>query len=175
MSAPQTWPEWPKHMAPDEETAVLAEFDALLASWGVVNFTARELFRVNDHKPGEGKFQIAPREMWPRIAETVKMAQKIRNRWAAPVTCNCGYRTLAYNLRVDGRPHSKHMTFRAMDLSPGKIPPGKTWEDFVTTVRQVVEEHELHVRPCGFGQYPRKNFCHIDTGDRDVKARWIED
>ena len=171
MSAHTGWPEWPTQLDAATMDALCREFDAGLPALGVVNFTARELWRVNQRHKGECELQIPPRQMWPNIHKTLQLAQKIRHEWGAPVAVLCGYRHPAYNRRVGGAEKSEHMQFAAVDLAPAKLGPGREWHDWVALVTKHVDACPDF---CGFGIYQSSRFTHIDVGARQHSARWTK-
>ena len=114
-----------------------------------------------------------PTGMVRRIANTVTMADEIRERWGAPVKCLSGYRTPVYNdlLGQSAREHrgaedSQHLYFRAMDLRPidGEI------AGFRELTYEVVREWRAEGYFCGVGFY--SSFCHIDIGRYSRQREW---
>ena len=90
--------------------------------------------------------------------ELVEILQKIRNHFGLPVTINSGYRTPAYNKKVDGAAYSQHLYGTAADITVRGVSPQRV-ADFAETLL----EHTG-----GIGRYAA--FTHIDV--RDEKARW---
>lgn len=50
--------------------------------------------------------------------ETIKLADKVREDWQAPVLCVSGARCAAHNTKVGGAPQSAHLDGLALDLMP---------------------------------------------------------
>lgn len=110
------------------------------------NFRVRE-FACND---GSDPIFIAP--------ELVEVLQKIRDHFKAAVTISSGYRTPAYNKKVDGATYSQHQYGTAADIKVKGVSP-KTVALFAET---------LLPNKGGIGIYP--TFTHVDV--REVKSRW---
>lgn len=91
-------------------------------------------------------------------AELVEILQKIRNHFGLPVTINSGYRTPAYNKKVDGAAYSQHLYGTAADISIKGVSP-KTVAAYAET---------LLPKSGGIGIYG--NFTHVDV--RAAKSRW---
>lgn len=90
--------------------------------------------------------------------ELVEVLQKIRDHFKAPVTINSGYRTPAYNKKVDGATYSQHQYGTAADIKVKGASP-KTVAAFAET---------LLPNKGGIGIYP--TFVHVDV--REQKSRW---
>ena len=91
-------------------------------------------------------------------AELVEILQKIRDHFGMPVTINSGYRTPAYNKRVDGAAYSQHLYGAAADISIKGVSP-KTVAAYAET---------LLPKSGGIGIYG--SFTHVDV--RAAKSRW---
>ena len=91
-------------------------------------------------------------------AELVEILQKIRNHFGLPVTINSGYRTPAYNKKVDGAAYSQHLYGAAADISIKGVSP-KTVAAYAET---------LLPKSGGIGIYG--SFTHVDV--RAAKSRW---
>lgn len=91
-------------------------------------------------------------------AELVEILQKIRDHFGLPVTINSGYRTPAYNKKVDGAAYSQHLYGAAADISIKGVSP-KTVAAYAET---------LLPKSGGIGIYG--NFTHVDV--RAAKSRW---
>lgn len=90
--------------------------------------------------------------------ELVEILQKIRSHFQKPVTIHSGYRTPAYNKKVDGAAYSQHLYGTASDISVGGVSP-----------REVAAYAEtLLPGTGGIGIYP--TFTHVDV--RTAKSRW---
>lgn len=90
--------------------------------------------------------------------ELVTVLQKIRDHFGQPVTVNSGYRTAAYNQKIDGATYSQHCYGMAADIKVKNVAP-KTVAAFAET---------LLPNKGGIGIY--KTFTHVDV--RAVKSRW---
>lgn len=110
------------------------------------NFRVRE-FACRD---GSDPILVAP--------ELVEVLQKIRDHFGQAVTVNSGYRTAAYNKKIDGATYSQHCYGTAADIKVKNVAP-KTVAAFAET---------LLPKKGGIGIYP--TFTHVDV--REVKSRW---
>jgi hypothetical protein len=110
-------------------------------------------FRVGELSASDGA-------RYARIAvELVGALQRLRDRVAAPVQINSGYRHPALNATAGGATESQHMTGRAADIrSPGLAPL-----DFAGIALQ-----ELG---CNIGIGLGQNYIHVDL--RGTRASWV--
>lgn len=90
--------------------------------------------------------------------ELVKVLESIRNKFAAPVTINSGWRSPSYNKKIGGAAKSQHMYGTAADIKVKGVLPA--------TVAAYAET--LLPRSGGIGIY--QSFTHIDV--RSIKSRW---
>lgn len=109
-------------------------------------------FKVNEFACSDGSDPVF---IHPDL---VKVLQKIRTHFKAPVRINSAYRTAAKNKAVGGAAYSQHLYGMAADITvDGKSP--KTVADYAET---------LLPNTGGIGIY--STFTHIDV--RKVKSRW---
>jgi len=90
--------------------------------------------------------------------DAMNCLQTLRTTLGQPMHILSAYRTPDHNAAVGGAPASKHMEAIAFDVSMQGHDP----HEFISLARA-----------CGFrgiGQYPGKNFVHIDT--RPEPAEW---
>lgn len=142
---------------------------AYLARCGVRNFTAREVLTarrvgVTSDPP--------PREWWPRIVPTLRLAEMLRAIMGHPLVIGNGYRPPDVNKRAGGSRRSRHLHFRALDLD---LPTSRrSWSNRVRFYEAAVslwldlgDAYQI-----GLGLYARRggSRVHIDTGDR--RRRW---
>lgn len=172
---PTHWREWPEPIRRADLDALCREFDAVLVAWGCPNFSARELWRVNDRRGSEPELQIPRRELWPHMRETVQIAQRARDRWGGPIRVQCGYRSPLYNVRCGGAKASLHMQYNALDVRPPTYGPGRDWAAWCDLVTAEVEALHAGGVTVGLGRYhdPDLRFVHIDVGLR--AHNWTED
>lgn len=78
----------------------------------VVNFRPHEFIRTDT---GLDNFPDSF-ELWNNICSTAGKVQRIRDKYNAPVTVNCGYRSPAVNSAVGGVPTSAHLAGLAADI-----------------------------------------------------------
>lgn len=83
--------------------------------------------------------------------DLVNILQKIRDKLAAPITINSGYRTESHNTSVDGDRNSLHLQGRAADI----VAAGKTPLEIAACAESVGAPGILH--------YITKGFVHVDT------------
>jgi len=86
-----------------------------------------------------------------------KVAQPIRDRWAAPLIVVSGYRTIAWNLRVGGAQSSTHLTVDGWDVRPVYLRDVPRLHDLILSMHAHDELPDLG----GLGKYPA--WVHIDT------------
>jgi zinc D-Ala-D-Ala carboxypeptidase len=79
---------------------------------GVVNFRPHEFIRTDK---GLDNFPDMF-ELWDNICSTAGKVQRIRDKYNAPVTVDCGYRSPAVNKSVGGVPTSAHLAGLAADI-----------------------------------------------------------
>jgi lysozyme len=92
------------------------QFQKLLNSWGIINFTAAEFFYRG---ASDTKLQLntdPPAALWPNMETTAKVLQEARNRLKSPIRLTSIFRSPAYNKRIGGVSNSTHCVFNATDL-----------------------------------------------------------
>jgi lysozyme len=92
------------------------QFQKLLTSWGIKNFTAAEFFYRG---ASDAKLQLntdPPVALWPNMERTAKVLQEARNRLKSPIRLTSIFRSPAYNKRIGGVSNSTHCVFNATDL-----------------------------------------------------------
>ena len=92
------------------------QFQKLLTTWGVTNFTAAEFFFRG---ASDAKLQLntdPPAALWPNMETTAKVLQEARNRLKSPIRLTSIFRSPAYNKRIGGVSNSTHCVFNATDL-----------------------------------------------------------
>ncbi len=141
-------------------------FRAFVDTLDLRHFTADELlFMGGSNQPGgacAGRNNPPPQTLWPRIANTAKMLDEIRQRLNAKCTILSAYRSLAYNGCVGGEPGSLHMQYNAIDFRCVSGSPTQ-WRAIARDVRASASRFTG-----GIGIY--SSFVHIDT--RGSIANW---
>lgn len=89
----------------------------------------------------------------------VLILQSIRDYFGKPVTINSGYRTAAYNKKIDGAAYSQHMYGTAADIRIDGIKP----EDVAAIARKFLGNNKG-----GVGIY--STFTHVDI--RETPSNW---
>jgi uncharacterized protein YcbK (DUF882 family) len=139
----------------------MTPLDAYLRQAGIKHFRASEVVHVGKGFPTES--------MWPHILGALRLADKIREAWGAPVRVVSGYRSPEYNAKIGGSKKSMHMEFRALDLRPAAGDMSK----FIGLCANLVHEERKAGVNVGFGTYD--TFVHIDTGAGTGRNRtWDE-
>lgn len=151
----------------DVATFDFPAFEEFIRGLKIMHFTPMEfLFLGSSNTSGKckGKNRLPPKALWPNIAKTARMLDRIRATLGAPISILSGYRSEAYNDCVDGKPGSPHKRFNAIDwrCTSGSV------SEWATVARQVRASHSDFRG--GIGIYPGKRFIHIDT--RGVNRDW---
>ena len=125
-------------------------------------FSAEEVTRL----PMWGEIAIPPRDLWPRMAFTLReVAIPLRKAMGTALTAR-GYRPPEYNRAQKGSPGSRHQYFEALDLRP---------QPYTAANRRklAILGADLHNRRgsdlrMGLGVYGAQtpSNIHIDTGFR---------
>jgi hypothetical protein len=142
-------------------------FEAFVRGLGLQHFTPLEFLFLgasNQAGPCAGKNSLPPRQLWPNIANTARMLDRIRGLLGAPLRVLSCYRNEAYNSCISGAGGSFHKRFNAIDwrCDTGTV---TQWRDVARQVRA----SEPRFRG-GIGFYPGSSFIHIDT--RGTNADW---
>jgi len=145
----------------------------LIAESGIEHFGARELGRLNPNVWSGDSFELPPDDMLEHIIPTLRLAEKVRQRWGGPVQVLSGYRPPAYNEAIGGATQSQHMAFKALDLRPVDEPFGL--DHYFGIVQEVVGQARTSGQNVGLGLYyeGRGRFVHIDVNaDTGVNRKW---
>lgn len=119
-----------------------------------VNFSLKE-FACHDGTP-------VPPELIQTVKKLAENLEIIRKEVGKPLKILSGYRTPAWNKRVEGAKSSNHMLGRAADITVEGIPP----KAIADTIERLIKEGKLP--PSGLGRY--KGFTHYDI--RGKNSRW---
>jgi N-acetylmuramoyl-L-alanine amidase len=150
---------------PEADDFDFAAFETFIHSLGLNHFTPVEfLFLGASNESGTcaGRNTLPARSLWPNIANTALMLDRIRAQLGAPVRILSCYRNEAYNACISGAGGSFHKRFNAIDwrCSTGT---SAEWRDVARSVRNSDSRFKG-----GIGFY--SSFIHIDT--RGVNANW---
>lgn len=152
------------------------QFAAELRRHRISNFTADEVFvmgggHVTRGHRGFGLNTLPPKELWPNIWPTLRVAQFIVRDTLGPTILSSVYRSPAYNRAIGSTnpanpriltgPGSYHPRFNAIDLSVRGVSPRRVYE-------LLLAERRRGNWTGGLGLY--RTFVHIDT--RPSKATW---
>lgn len=110
-----------------------------------------------------------PDELRPRMVELCELMEVIRADFGGPLIVLSGYRTVEYNRRIGGAPHSQHPEARAADIRPVSV------LEVARLHRTIVERMHAarYTRLGGLGRYPQ--WVHVDTRPRPQNghvAQW---
>ena len=104
---------------------------------------------------------IPARELWPRVARTVRVWERIRSRFSAPIEITSAYRPSDYNRTVGGQPESLHVMGAALDFT---VEPARR-EQLVRAALAVFHERgPTDAIGLGVYGYPAVTHIHMDTG-----------
>jgi N-acetylmuramoyl-L-alanine amidase len=137
-----------------------ADFVAFIDGLGLVHFRPDEFLELGaGNKAGgcKGLNDFPPRDLWPRIANTALMLDRIRDEMGAAIRITSCYRNAAYNACVKGERNSLHTQFNAIDFTCQAGSP-ETWRRIAARLRG---EDPRFIG--GIGIYRDQNFVHIDT------------
>jgi len=151
----------------------IEHLDDTIAESGIEHFRAHELGRLDPNVWPGGSFELPPDDMLEHIIPTLRLAEKIRQRWGRPVQVLSGYRPPAYNEAIGGAEQSQHMVFKALDLRP----VGEPFDlgHYFGIVQEAVGQARTGGQNVGLGLYyeGRGRFCHIDVNaDTGVNRNW---
>ncbi|MFK0691129.1 D-Ala-D-Ala carboxypeptidase family metallohydrolase [Mesorhizobium sp. IMUNJ 23033] len=143
--------------------ALYPKFVSFVDGLGLRSITADELLFLgaqNESGSCHGLNTYPPEELWPNIAPTAAIVDKLRNDLAQPVHLLSIYRSLAYNSCIQGSAaHSQHMQYRAIDfVMDGGNPI--SWSTKLKTYRA------SGMFRGGIGVY--RGFVHVDTRGSDA-------
>lgn len=146
-----------------------ADFTAFIAGLGLTHFHPDEFLELggsNSSGNCKGLNNFPPRNLWPRIANTAHMLDRIRAELGAAIRINSCYRSLAYNACVGGEDNSLHSQLNAIDFTCQSGTP-EIWRRVAASVRGQDSRFTG-----GIGTYTSQNFVHIDT--RGTVANWAK-
>ena len=103
-----------------------------------------------------------PESMMDNLRELVENLQVIRDHINKPMRIISGYRSPAYNRKIDGARKSQHMKARAADIVVRGMKPTELREIIINLIK------EGKIKSGGIGLY--RSFVHYDT--RGWNARW---
>jgi len=102
-------------------------------------------------------------ELRQNVEKLAKNLQVLRDSIGKPITIISGYRSPAYNAKIDGAKQSQHMFARAGDIKVAGMTPVQVYEAILKLIK------EGKIEDGGLGLYT--TFVHYDV--RGVKARWF--
>lgn len=138
----------------------------LFNNWGIEHFAPFETYQLNNPNWPSDSVYPPPTRIHKNIEDTIKLADKIREKWASPVRCVSGFRPYLYNELINGSESSMHMDYHALDLQP----INSAYQKFREHVEQIVKQEREKGSIIGFGKYD--TFIHIDTGHYSYNRNW---
>lgn len=103
-----------------------------------------------------------PKRFMGNVTRLAHNLQTLRDYLGEPIHVNSGYRTVAYNKKVGGKPASKHLKAEAADITV----KSKTPKQLAAIIEKLITQGLM--TQGGLGIYP--GFIHTDV--RGTKARW---
>ena len=103
-----------------------------------------------------------PDEYMENVKKLAENLQVIRNKINQPMIIISGYRSPAYNKKIDGAKRSQHMLAKAADI----VVSGMDTRELREIIIDLIKKGEIH--PGGVGLY--STFVHYDI--RGTNARW---
>ena len=103
-----------------------------------------------------------PQKYLANVKLLAKNLQALRDFLGQPLFLNSGYRTKAYNTKVEGKDNSQHLIALAADVTC----KSKTPKQLKSIVEKLIKAGDMDEG--GLGLYP--GFLHYDA--RGTKARW---
>jgi uncharacterized protein YcbK (DUF882 family) len=117
-------------------------------------------FKLSEFRCHDGT--DVPDELRDNVQELAENLQVLRDHVGVSVSIVSGYRTPAYNAKVEGATGSQHMKARAADITIAGMEPPQVCK----LVKQLIDEGQM--KQGGVGLY--KGWVHYDT--RGTAARW---
>lgn len=115
-----------------------------------------------------------PEQWQDRLEALASQLDVIRAKWNGPLRVVSGYRSPAWNARVDGAQASQHMEGRAADISP-LVPAAAMQQasaDLHARILRLMSDGQLPLVG-GLGLYPR--WVHVDVRPKPADghvAQW---
>lgn len=113
--------------------------------------------------PRTGEYAIPPREVWPRVARTVRVWERIRARYGSPIEITSAYRPSDYNRTIGGQPKSLHVMGAGLDFT---VEPARREQLVRATLAVFHERGPTDAIGLGVYGYPGVRHIHMDTGNR---------
>jgi hypothetical protein len=114
-------------------------------------------FSVGEFACHDGSDKILVDDNLTHVLESIRM-----NFVGSIVSINSAYRTINYNAKIGGAPHSQHLLGKAADI--------QVTVNGLQIKPEIVAAYAEHMCIGGIGLYP--SFTHVDV--RPVRSRWEE-
>ncbi len=140
------------------------DFVSFIATLGLQHFSAPEFLVMggsNASGPCAGRNQPPPRNLWPNIASTARVLDRLRSELGLPIRLTSVYRNQPYNTCIAGAGLSQHMRFNAADFTVSGASPSQS-------AAKLLELRAAGFFHGGVGLY--SSFVHVDA--RGNNATW---
>lgn len=117
-------------------------------------------FSLHEFKCRDGT--VVPEEYMENVQELAENLQVLREHIGKPIIVISGYRSPAYNRKIDGARRSQHLVAKAGDLIVNGMTPDEVKEAIVHLIK------EGKMKKGGVGLYT--HFTHYDV--RGFNRRW---
>jgi hypothetical protein len=114
-------------------------------------------FEVREFSCHDGSDKILVDDNLTHVLESIRM-----HFVGSVVSINSAYRTINYNAKIGGAPHSQHLLGKAADI--------QVTVNGLQIKPEIVAAYAEHMCIGGIGLYP--SFTHVDV--RPVRSRWEE-
>ena len=131
-------------------------FEKMAETNGIKNFSSEEFTRYFKKWRRETQNSEPPQELWDDVIDSLKIVQRLRDKFGRSITILSSYRSPAYNNAVGGAKFSRHKKFDALDITVSGIDPKVVYA-------QLKEWRDCGCFVGGLGLYVRSGFVHIDT------------
>jgi len=158
----------------ETEEVVLQSLTSQLENYidglGLQYFKGRELTPYWNRTCGNTRNSVPPQNLWPNLARTLTVLNKLRSDLGVPIVITSSYRDPDYNACVGGVPGSEHTKALALDFVARGGTPAQ-WAAKLSSYRgrtfniPGIGNYVFHG---GIGTYPSRNFVHVDTRGTDV-------
>lgn len=163
-ASPAVLPPVENWNSPHRVWPLYRDFLGFFGRLGLLDFKADELLVLGGSNASgrcKGKNQYPPQDLWPNIAPTIAVVQRLRSDLGSPIRILNAYRSPAYNacLRETSSAvaaNSQHMEFTAIDFTCARGSPAE-WA-------ARLQSYASHGGFRGWWKaYPSDNFVHVDT------------
>jgi uncharacterized protein YcbK (DUF882 family) len=120
-------------------------------------------FHISEFACNDAANTPVPKKYEANVKKVAENLQVLRDYLGEVIRVNSGYRTVAYNTKLQGAsPNSQHLQAKAADIIVGS----KTPRQLHAIIEKLIKQGKMHNG--GLGLY--KTFVHFDV--RATPARW---